>query len=61
MSSSEEAWKEWTDALLRYEALHLKLSLIPISHQILAELLMTVLGSLLVLMLSGLPKTWTMH
>lgn len=43
------------------EALHLKLTVIPVSYQILAESLLTALGSFLVLMLSGLLKTRTMH
>lgn len=45
---SEEPWKEWTDTVQRYEALHLKYTVIPISYQILAELLPTALG----------PPTW---
>lgn len=41
----EKAWEEWAGAVTGHEALHLKLPVSPISQQILAELLLTPLGS----------------
>lgn len=41
----EKAWEEWAGAVTGREALHLKLPVSPISQQILAELLLTPLGS----------------